>query len=117
MNQDEGLFEDLPGPSAADVQQKQARAGMRSHGAPRILEPNRKQIELRASDLESLLPKTTERDSYGAMSNGKTWARCTRPSRRGARPPDAARSTHASCSHCGCTPRWTGWAVVVKSRD
>jgi transposase len=76
MNQDEGLFEDLPGPSAADVQQKQARAGMRSHGAPRILEPNRKQIELRASDLESLLPEDhrarlvwgyVERQDLGAL--------------------------------------------------
>jgi len=76
MNQDEGLFEDLPGPSAADVQQTQARAGTRSHAAPRILEPNRKQIELRASDLESLLPEDhrarlvwgyVERQDLGAL--------------------------------------------------
>jgi transposase len=76
MNQDQGLFEDLPAPSAADVQQTQARASTRSHAAPRILEPNRKQIELRASDLESLLPEDhrarlvwgyVERQELGAL--------------------------------------------------
>ena len=52
-----GLFEDLPAPSDAQVRQAQAKvAGKRSHGAPRLLEPNRLQVELRASDLESLLP-------------------------------------------------------------
>jgi hypothetical protein len=75
-NQDEGLFEDLPGPSAADLQRTQARAGKRSHAAPRILEPKRKQIELRASDLESLLPEDhrarlvwgyVERQELGAL--------------------------------------------------
>jgi transposase len=51
-----GLFEDLPVPSQAQVQQAQAKAaGKRGHGAPRLLEPNRMQVELRASDLESLL--------------------------------------------------------------
>lgn len=51
-----GLFEDLPAPSQAQVQQAQARAAsQRSHGAPRLLEPNRAQIEMRAFDLESLL--------------------------------------------------------------
>jgi transposase len=58
------------------VQQTQARAGTRSHAAPRILEPNRKQIELRASDLESLLPEDhrarlvwgyVERQDLGAL--------------------------------------------------
>ena len=33
----------------------QVQAGKRGQGTPRVLEPNRKQIELRASDLESLL--------------------------------------------------------------
>ena len=52
-----GLFEDLPAPSAAQVRQAQANAASkRGHGTPRLLEPNRLQIELRASDLESLLP-------------------------------------------------------------
>jgi transposase len=51
-----GLFEDLPGPSQAQVQQAQAKAASKqSRGAPRLLEPNRLQVELRASDLESLL--------------------------------------------------------------
>lgn len=51
-----GLFEDLPEPSAQQVQQSQAsKAIKRSQGAPRVLQPNRLQIELRASDLESLL--------------------------------------------------------------
>lgn len=52
------LYADLPPPSAAQMQQAQAAAAARrSQGAPRLLEPNRTQIELRASDLESLLPE------------------------------------------------------------
>lgn len=51
-----GLFEDLPEASVAQVQQAQAKAASkRGQGAPRLLQPNRWQIELRASDLESLL--------------------------------------------------------------
>jgi transposase len=50
------LFEDLPAPSQAQLQQAQTQAAAkRSQGAPRLLQPNRTQIELRASDLESLL--------------------------------------------------------------
>jgi len=50
------LFDDLPAPSAEQVQQAHAKAvAKRGHGAPRLLEPNRRQIQLRASDLESLL--------------------------------------------------------------
>ena len=54
-----GLFEDLPQPSEAQqVQQDQATvASKRSQGAVRLLQPNRLQVELRASDLESLLPE------------------------------------------------------------
>lgn len=53
-----GLFEDLPEPSQAQVQKARAKvAHKRSEGAPRLLEPNRCQVELRASDLESLLPE------------------------------------------------------------
>ena len=50
------LFEDLPA-----VQQEQAQAAQQTRkaakrqGAARLLQPNRSQIELRASDLESLL--------------------------------------------------------------
>ena len=52
------LFEDLPAPSQAQVQQAQAKAASRrGQGSPRRLQPNRSQIELRASDLESLLPE------------------------------------------------------------
>ena len=51
-----GLFEDLAAPSDAQVQQARLKAaGKRSQGSPRLLEPNRLQVELRASDLESLL--------------------------------------------------------------
>lgn len=50
------MFEDLPEPSAAQLQQAQAKAdGKRGQGRPRLLQANRSQIELRASDLESLL--------------------------------------------------------------
>lgn len=52
-----GLFDDLPAPSRAEEEQARAKAGVISAGcAPRVQEPNRRQIELRASDLESLLP-------------------------------------------------------------
>ena len=50
------LFEELPLPSSEQVRQAQAKAAaQRGHGTPRLLEPNRLQIEMRASDLESLL--------------------------------------------------------------
>jgi transposase len=50
------LFEGLAQPSRAQRQQARQQARSRhSQGAPRVLEPNRSQIELRASDLESLL--------------------------------------------------------------
>lgn len=53
-----GLFEDLPAPGQAQVQWARAEAARKQcQGSPRLLEPNRLQIELRASDLESLLPE------------------------------------------------------------
>lgn len=53
-----GLFEDLPAPSPAQVRQAQAEAALkRKLGSPRLLQPNRAQVELRASNLESLLPE------------------------------------------------------------
>ncbi len=54
-----GLFEELPQPSdAQQVQHAQTEvARKRSEGAVRLLQPNRLQVELRASDLESLLPE------------------------------------------------------------
>jgi transposase len=53
-----GLFANLPEPSAAQVLEAQVIAGgRRGRGAPRLRQPNRAQIELRASDLESLLPE------------------------------------------------------------
>lgn len=51
-----GLFEDLAQPSAEQVQQEQAKTAAKlGQGEVRLLQPNRSQIELRASDLESLL--------------------------------------------------------------
>ena len=53
-----GLFEDLAEPSQLQVRQAQAKAASkRGQGSPRLLQPNRTQVELRASDLESLLPQ------------------------------------------------------------
>ena len=46
------LFEELPQPNAQQVQQAKNKP---EAGAPRLLQPNRLQVELRASDLESLL--------------------------------------------------------------
>ena len=54
-NPSAGLFEDLAEPSEAELERVQAKASKRMPGQPRALEPNRAQIELRASDLESLL--------------------------------------------------------------
>jgi transposase len=54
-NPSAGLFADLARPSEAELARAQARASTRGQGEPRVLEPNRAQIELRASDLESLL--------------------------------------------------------------
>lgn len=54
---DPGLFADLPQPSATERAQARAQSVARAAaGAPRVQQPNRRQIELRASDLESLLP-------------------------------------------------------------
>lgn len=51
-----GLFEDLPDVDQRQVDEaQQARMAARRQGAARLLQPNRSQIELRASDLESLL--------------------------------------------------------------
>jgi transposase len=52
-----GLFEDVPEISEAQqAQHAQARLAVkRSEGAPRLLQPNRLQVELRASNLETLL--------------------------------------------------------------
>jgi transposase len=49
------LFADLAGPSEADQARAQSRASKREQGSPRVQGPNRSQVELRASDLESLL--------------------------------------------------------------
>lgn len=50
------LFEDLPEVDGQQAQAAaQARAAAKRQGAPRLRQPNRRQVELRASDLESLL--------------------------------------------------------------
>jgi transposase len=50
------LFEDVAAVDERQVQEaRQARAAARRQGAPRLLQPNRRQVELRALDLESLL--------------------------------------------------------------
>ena len=52
------LFEDLPQPSIEQVRQARTKAAHeRRQGSPRLLQANRKQVELRACDLESLLPE------------------------------------------------------------
>ena len=50
-----GLFADLAEPSEADHARARSRASKPGHGQPHVQAPNRAQIELRASDLESLL--------------------------------------------------------------
>src|SRR4249920_1404621 len=52
------LFEDLPQPSEAQMREAGTKAAIkRSQGSPRVLQANRRQVELRACDLESLLPE------------------------------------------------------------
>lgn len=56
--QPEGLFDDLPQPDAQQIEQARAhRAEQLRQQPPRLQQPNRAQVELRASDLESLLPE------------------------------------------------------------
>ena len=56
VNRNAVLFEELPQPSEAQIEQaRRDAAAKRFRGAPRLLQPNRAQVELRASDLESLL--------------------------------------------------------------
>ena len=56
VNRNVVLFEELPQPSEAQIEQaRRDAAAKRFRGAPRLLQPNRAQVELRASDLESLL--------------------------------------------------------------
>lgn len=51
-----GLFEDLPEPTQGQLRQARAEAEKKGRrGSPRLLEPNRAQVELRASSLEALL--------------------------------------------------------------
>lgn len=58
MKANASVFEDLAQPSELQVRQAlEQAASKRSRGAARLLEPNRRQVELRASDLESLLPE------------------------------------------------------------
>jgi hypothetical protein len=61
-----GLFEDLPPAGAAHIQQSQANA------APRLQQPNRLPVELRASALESLYPKIIEPGRCRATSRART---------------------------------------------
>ena len=51
----QSLFEDLAEPSAAERAHAKVQADRRTVGPPRVQEPNRRQVELRASDLDSLL--------------------------------------------------------------
>ena len=86
-----GLFEDLAEPSVAQLHDAQAHAASkRSQGAPRVLEANRAQVELRASDLESLLAEEhrarlvwgyVERQDLGALFDAIK-ARGAAPGRR-----------------------------------
>jgi transposase len=56
VNSNPSLFADLPQPSPAQVREaREQAASRRRQGEPRLLQPNRAQVELRASDLESLL--------------------------------------------------------------
>ena len=55
------LFDDLEDPSAQKLEvQRVARAARRQLHPPRLREPNRQQVELRASDLESLLARLSQ---------------------------------------------------------
>ena len=112
------MFEDLPQPDQAQVQQAQAKAARSAEqGAPRLLEPDRSQIELRASDLESLLAE----DHRARLVSGYVVRQDLRQlveavKARGSKAGRAAIDSSASCSRFGCTPRWTVWAAGARWR-
>ena len=93
VNPSQSLFDDLT--LASDAELAQARALKRADGAPRILQANRAQVELRASDLESLLaPDHRARLVWGYVERqnlGKLF--------------DAIKARGASPGRCAIDPR------------
>ena len=99
-----GLFEDLAQPSAEQVQQAQAEKAIKQgQGAPRLLQPNRSQIELRASDLESLLAQDHRaRLVWGYVMHQDLSASTPKP------------ATGACCAcQCAAWPRFDLWWVCL----
>lgn len=113
-----GLFEDLPRPSPEQVRQAQEEAARkRSEGTPRLRQPNRAQIELRASDLESLLAEDHRaRLVWGYVERQDLTRLFEAVKARGSQAGRAAIA-RASCSRSGYMPRSTASAAGAKWRD
>ena len=106
VDETDTLFKDLPEGGA----RRECAPSVNS--AARVLMPNRDQIELRPSDLESLLP-----EGHRARI---VWGYVQRQELSGlyagikAREGGSGRTTIAPlrfCLRCGCTPRLKAWAA------
>ncbi|EWS64600.1 hypothetical protein Y695_02153 [Hydrogenophaga sp. T4] len=107
-----GLFEDLAQPSAERVQQAQVKKAIkRGQGEPRLLQPNRSQIELRASDLESLLAQAHRARLVWGYVMHQDLSKLIEAIKHVAARPVVRQSTRVSCSHCGYTPHCKAWAA------
>ena len=83
-----------------------------AQGIARVLLPNRAQLELRPSDLESLLPEGHRARVVWAYVEqadvSRLYAGIKAVDGGSGRTP---RSRRRFCWRCGCTRRWRGWAV------
>ena len=90
-------------------ERERERLSERSQRALRVLEPDRRQVELRACDLESLLSEEHRaRLVWGYVERQDLSALFDAIKARVTQFPGARRSTRASCSRCGCTPTLDG---------
>ena len=111
-----GLFDDLPVPSLEQIQQAQAKpAGKRGQASPRRLQANRSQIELRASDLASLLAEDHRARLVRGYVVHHDLSQLIEAIKAVTATPVVRRSTRAFCPPFGRTPRWTAWAAGAKS--
>jgi len=90
----------------------------------RVLMPNRSQLELRASDLESLLPEGhrarmvwayVEQADLSRIYAGIKAVEGGSGRSAATKRPDGHRSPRKFYSRCGYRPRWTVWAVHGRS--
>ena len=108
------LFEDLPAVDEAEV--CAARRAERRQDALRLREPNRRQMELRATDLESLLGEDHRARLVWGYVERQDLSRVLEAIKARDHNVGRRRSTRAFCSRCGCTRRSRAWAAGGRSR-